>query len=220
MKEHGIFTVLMVLVVMATSVGASHAQYLPLEPGSSQYYANIGNPYYRIHRYVTELGSLAVYRSDVLVGDEITETLAVRLSRDSFGDIYCHGGCWCPGQDPCKLTPGDLMLPGRMQVGDSWQSRCESSVHGPITFAYFCVRSETLTVPAGTFECLLVTRHIKASTWKFRSIEWYSPGVGIVKFYWPWAGTYELTEMSNEIQPHNEKGFDSDTWGGVKALYK
>jgi len=220
MRKHGIFIVMMMVGLLISTIAVSQDQYLPLDPGKSEIYANTANPYYRIHRYITAVGPSAIYHSDVLVGDIVSESLALRLASDTDGSIYCQGGCWCPGQEPCHLTPGDLMVPATLKAGTGWETWCESDVHGLVVFAYTCVRSEMVTVPAGTFECYLVARQIKSSTWKYRSLEWYSEGVGLVKFYWPWAGTYELIEMTNEVQPHQEKAIETDTWGGVKALYR
>lgn len=221
-------TVLVVTMAMlATTLFAVEYNYLPLVPGQTNRYAKIDDHHVQILRYLVDTGSIAEYRTDVCDDGVLFESLSMTLTRDGDGNIYCHGGCWCPTQMPCQLDPPELMILAPLEVGKTWDTYCNTLAYGPVHFESEVLRFEKVTVPAGTFECYVVERRITTWTWTYSSYEWYSSRAGIVKFNWPWAGTFALLPGYDITGPNihttgikADDSRDHDTWGGIKNLYR
>jgi len=220
------FAVIPVLtLILITTAVAEGSDYLPINFDGKKVYKLTDDYRIQILRYFDPSAPSAVYHSDLRIDGVVVESVAMNLSNDSDGNIYCHGGCWTPFQATCSLDPPELLIMTPLVVGNTWESTCNSSAHGPMTFTSQVLRFEKITVPAGVFECYVIERCITTFVWSYTSYEWYSEGVGIVKFSWPWVGTFELLPGTDVLGPQRNQAKsgeeeDTDTWGGVKALYK
>ena len=96
-------------------------------------------------------------------------------------------GATGPGGEPgYELDPGDAQLSWPLWEGKRWATEFVSRGEGrgdvPLLALYECDRTEVITVPAGTFECLRIWRKVRVAapgeTPERTSLMWYAPEVG------------------------------------------
>lgn len=82
------------------------------------------------------------------------------------------------------------VLPSDMQPGDILPDASSSAIAGAIRYTAkvsdrHVVRKESLTTPAGTFDCIVVLEHKEEKAGPYNRVTnaytWYSPGVGMVR---------------------------------------
>lgn len=85
---------------------------------------------------------------------------------------------------------GRTVLPSGMQPGDILPDASSSATAGMVKYTAkvtdrHVVRRESLTTPAGTFECIVVLEHKEEKAGPYNRVTnaytWYSPGVGMVR---------------------------------------
>lgn len=87
-----------------------------------------------------------------------------------------------------ELDPGDQAVSWPLWEGKRWSSQFVSRAAGradvPLIALYHCDATETVTVPAGTFECLRIWRRMRVAaegSYPERvGLLWYAPEIGAI----------------------------------------
>lgn len=112
---------------------------------------------------------------ETLTDDSVTKTELMTL--DDKG-LVCHARGGKEGRI-AKLDPPQVLIPGALKIGDSWDS--DGEVAGMEMRQHFTVAGEELVrVPAGSFRAL----HIHSGESSVMSValdRWFVAGVGLVK---------------------------------------
>jgi hypothetical protein len=112
---------------------------------------------------------------ETLSGDSLTKTELMTV--DDKG-LVCHARGGRDGRI-AKLDPAQVLIPGAMKIGDSWDS--DGEVAGMEMRQHFTVAGEELVrVPAGSFRAI----HIHCSESSVMSValdRWFVAGVGLIK---------------------------------------
>lgn len=89
------------------------------------------------------------------------------------------------GEQGFELDPGDQAVCWPLWEGKRWSSQFVSRAAGrpdlPLIALYHCDASETVTVPAGTFECLRIWRRVRVAADGYAErvgLLWYAPEIG------------------------------------------
>jgi hypothetical protein len=131
----------------------------------------------------------AVFEDRAWLNGELEEVATDYFAQDDDGNIYYlgedvyeytggkltgHDGAWLLGKD--TKTPG-LIMPAHPHVGDQFKSE---DVSKEISESDEIVSlSETVTVPAGTYQnCLKIAEHPAGEDVEYK---YYAPGVGVVR---------------------------------------
>ncbi len=123
--------------------------------------------------------------------EEISQELAVQLFTSCFFDaggeavgtseVYYRlsdSGLYYHGTPSYSINPGLTVLKFPLKEGQSWTV----STHGRYSSVARVARAEKITVPAGTFDCYLVSYVNKRGTIETHSTNiWFGKGAGIVK---------------------------------------
>ena len=123
-----------------------------------------------------EDGQLAEVALDYFAQDDAGTVYYLGEDVDEFesGKLKGHAGAWLLGKD--TQTPG-VIIPAHPKVGDRFKSE---DVSKDIREDDEVVSvSETVTVPAGTYEhCVKVREQLADGTTEYK---YYAPGVGVVR---------------------------------------
>lgn len=92
------------------------------------------------------------------------------------------------GRGGFELDPGDQVVSWPLWVGKRWTSQFVSRADGrgdlPLVALYHCDAVETVSVPAGTFECLRIWRRVRVAgegPYPERvALVWYAPEIGAI----------------------------------------
>jgi len=131
----------------------------------------------------------AVYEDRAWLNGELEEVATDYFAQDDGGTVYylgedvdeykqgkvtSHEGAWLLGQD--TPTPG-VLVPAHPKVGDKFKSEVVSRkiAESDVVISL----SETVTVPAGTYQnCLKIEEHPAGEGVEYK---YYAPGVGVVR---------------------------------------
>jgi len=132
--------------------------------------------------------ALAVEDKEVVDG-HLTEITLDYFAQDDAGNVYYlgedvdqyqdgavsgHSGGWLLGKETQK--PG-LLLPAHPKVGDKFRSEDVPKITTEVDRVVSV--SETVTVPAGTFQnCLKIEEHASDGATEYK---YYAPGIGCIK---------------------------------------
>jgi hypothetical protein len=123
-----------------------------------------------------EDGQLAEVAMDYFAQDDEGTVYYLGEDVDEYenGKVKSHEGSWLLGKN--TQTPG-VIMPAHPKVGDKFRSE---DVSKDIREDDEVVSiSETVTVPAGTYEkCVKVSEHLADGTTEYK---YYAPGVGVVR---------------------------------------
>ena len=125
-----------------------------------------------------------------------------------IGEVYAYRTTLKVGkarwEDIEKVTSIDkgLKYGFPLKVGMEWDSECDFKRNDHM-YCQYVEKVEDVTVPAGTFRNCFKIAH---KTIPDEEIEWYYPGVGIVKYEYHHHGTitdeiYELKQIVNSSLP-------------------
>ena len=135
--------------------------------------------------------------------------VGIEFQENADGDIevvsssYYSQGAIDP--DFYDYNPPMLYLDFPLEVGKTWAS--VSSAHGIIGEV---LREETVTVPAGTFDVIVVRLiNLFPQDWIFAGELYLAPGVGQV-----------LHEGHGLVSFDGPVGIQESSWGSVKALFR
>lgn len=184
--------------------------FFPLEPGATNVFEG-GDE--RVEVTVTDqtkviLGITATVVTDqVFVGDELVEDTVDWYATDNFGNVWYLGeetaeyvngqvvttaGSWEAGVDGAQ--PGIIML-ADPQEGDAYRQEFYAGEAEDVAeiFAF----DQAVTVPAGSFEGVLVTEDWSLLDPDVHERKWYAPGVGVVfeEIVAGGSGTLSLVEV-------------------------
>lgn len=167
--------------------------YFPLEPGVMSVFEG-GDE--RVEVTVTGqtrviLGITATVITDqVFVGGELVEDTVDWYATDNFGNVWYLGeetaeyengevvttaGSWEAGVDDAE--PGIIML-ADPQIGDAYRQEFYAGEAEDVAEIY--ALDQTVTVPAGSYEGVLVTEDWSLLDPDVRERKWYAPGIGVV----------------------------------------
>lgn len=184
--------------------------YFPLEPGVTTVFED-GDE--RVEVTVTAqtrviLGITATVVTDqVFVGAELVEDTVDWYATDNFGNVWYLGeetaeyengqvvttaGSWEAGVDGAQ--PGIIML-ADPQEGDAYRQEFYAGEAEDV--AEIHAFDQTVAVPAGPFEAVLVTEDWSLLDPDVRERKWYAPGVGVVfeEIVAGGSGTLSLVEI-------------------------
>jgi len=131
----------------------------------------------------------AVYEDRSWLNGELEEVATDYFAQDDAGTVYylgedvdeytqgkvtSHEGAWLLGKD--TQTPG-VLVPAHPKVGDKFKSEVVSRkiAESDVVISL----SETVTVPAGTYQnCLKIEEHPAGEGVEYK---YYAPGVGVVR---------------------------------------
>jgi hypothetical protein len=167
--------------------------FFPLEPGVTNVFEG-GDE--RVEVTVTDqtkviVGITATVVTDqVFVGEELVEDTVDWYATDNFGNVWYLGeetaeyengqvvttaGSWEAGVDGAQ--PGIIML-ADPQDGDAYRQEFYAGEAEDV--AEISAFDQTVTVPAGSFEGVLVTEDWSLLDPDVHERKWYAPGVGVV----------------------------------------
>ena len=107
------------------------------------------------------------------------------------GKVISHDGAWEAGVDGATFG---LALPGKPKVGDKYYQEMAPQV--AMDHAKVVSVSETVTVPAGTFENCLKTEETTPLESGDVSVKIYAPGIGLIK-----DDEFELAKVEKAAKP-------------------
>lgn len=184
--------------------------YFPLEPGVTNVFEG-GDE--RVEVTVTDqtkviLGITATVVTDqVFVGGELVEDTVDWYATDNFGNVWYLGeetaeyengqvvttaGSWEAGVDGAQA--GIIML-ADPQEGDAYRQEFYAGEAEDV--AEIHAFDQTVTVPAGSFEGVLVTEDWSLLDPEVHERKWYAPGIGVVfeEIVAGGSGTLSLAEV-------------------------
>lgn len=132
--------------------------------------------------------AVKVFKSTILNALGETFATAEAYYRVTSAGVYNHGSF------PNPTNPGLLMLAFPLSVGKTWTifSVGDEALLGSV------VAEESLTVPAGTFECFKISYIDKEGTVETTVTNfWYGDGVGLVKITQPPSTFESVLEWKN-----------------------
>lgn len=124
--------------------------------------------------------------------DDIREQVVLRTNNDVWVDMEQVTIDYIKGRAGLNATAeaAPSIIPADMQPGDTLPQVTGKTKVGPLTFTYRIwdrkvLRYETISVPAGTFDCILLEEHkLESGPGHNRDVlnhTWYSKGVGFVR---------------------------------------
>ena len=216
-----VFTLL--TIVLATPSPAAGHPYYPLDTGTLHDYTSSGEgpEFYQLVVGPVDFQGFEAIRVDEFNYLGLGSARQWMVSESSGGDLLLHGNRIVRSDGSVLdqvYDPPVRLLPAVPTAGASWTDvttiyRYVDGVQDPGTPAYtysatVTAAAESVTVPAGTFDALVVT-----SDWgQDVTTTWYVPGVGIVREISP-GGTREL--WSDVTVP-----VSTVSWGDVKASFR
>jgi hypothetical protein len=124
---------------------------------------------------------------------------------DANGNVTGHGGSWLSGVKDARFG---LMMPGKPKVGSRYYQ--EEAPKAALDRAEVVSVSETVKVPAGTFNNCLKTRESSGLESGVES-KWFAPGVGLLK-----DGDFELAKIE---LPASDSGLPDPVAKTFKATF-
>ena len=166
---------------------------------------------------ILDVGSDA-FQVELHVG-EISSIETWRCSSDGLVQLQSDGGPFSAvlsGPDGSvtisTLSDEGVTLPPAFGVGDSWEqatllsiSSAEVSGQATLSYEFEVIQTETITVPAGTFQSLRVEvageieSPLSGTTFEYDSTEWFAPGVGLVRYEGHMADGGDLSAVTYEL---------------------
>jgi hypothetical protein len=120
-------------------------------------------------------GNLTEATLDYFAQDDLGNVFYLGEDVDTYkdGKVSGHSGAWLLGRD--TKTPG-VLLPANPQAGDAFQSEAVPGI--TVEDDVVVSRSETLTVPCGTFhDCVKIKERASGGGTEYK---YYAPGTGVI----------------------------------------
>ena len=143
--------------------------------------------FYTTRSVFTKQNGKPLYHDDVLeksIVDKSTGDVSLDVGQAAASYINARTGV----NATCKCVLSNL--PAQIQPGDTLAPVFAQAKVGPLTYQVSVtdrkvLRRETISVPAGTFECIVVQEHkVESGPGHHRdvvNVSWYSKGVGYVR---------------------------------------
>jgi hypothetical protein len=202
MKAHALVVLLVSsLLALAQVAQAQDHFYCLIDPGNEKWFMKANDPQEQLHYWCPgETISGANVRWVERIVDGIVQGQTCYLySVNTEGDVFSHGVCEYPS-DPWLYIDAPLFS------GKSWQS-CFLGV----CFDFLVTGEEAITVPfGGPYHCYVLEIR-DSSDGSLIEVDWLNDGAGIIQWQES-VDTYVLLDGVITVE--------SQTWGGLKALYR
>lgn len=136
----------------------------------------------------------------------VTETTVVeKATGDVSLDVGAAMASYIKARTGLNATSTGVLscLPADIRPGDTLQPVVAQAKVGPLTYSVvindrIALRQETITVPAGTFDCIVISEHKVESgpghNRDVNTLSWYSKGIGYVRHDTYVKGVLETSE--------------------------
>ncbi len=190
-KSFGLAVVVTLLActVGRISIAADSADLLPFKQGTKWHYdAKVngmsGSMIIRVAKTQSGTGRQAA-QLETLVNGNVTATEFLGISDEGVFRLKMNGN---------DLTPPLQVLRFPIKKSDTWAS--ESTVAGQTFKTNNMVDLQTVSVPAGKFEAVLVTMEANTPQGRMTNKQWFAPGIGLVKQDVHFSGGSILAELT------------------------